>query len=54
MCPKTSQTFSKLNSMFNIKKHVFKEVGLNFNKKYQVLNFLPDDKYIYSGLGKKN
>ena len=51
--PKTSQTFSKLNSTFNIKKHVFKEVGSNFNKKYQVLNFLPDDKYIYSGLGKK-
>ena len=29
-----------------------KEVGSNFKKKYQVLNFLPDDRYICSGLKK--
>ena len=29
------------------------EVGSNFKKKYHVLNFLPDDRYICSGLKKQ-
>jgi hypothetical protein len=29
------------------------KVGLNFKKKYQVLNFLSDDRYICSGLKKQ-
>ena len=34
---------------------LFKEAGSNFKKKYQVLNFLPDDRYIHlcSGLKKQ-
>jgi hypothetical protein len=32
---------------------LFKEAGSNFKKKYQVLNFLPDDRYICSGLKKQ-
>ncbi len=28
----------------------FKEVGSNFKEKYQVLNGLPDDRYICSGV----
>ena len=43
--------FNGLEKHFN--KKLVNEVGSNFKKKYQVLNFLPDERDICSGLKNK-